>query len=319
MKNFQLYILLFIFPFLHFTNSDCKNVESDQNYIAGDFTGQLGNQLFGIATTLAYAWDNDLIPVFPFLNINKWNRPFNRDHMFFRLNHSKPNVKFSNYKDLEVAFIPIPSGKKNVRLIGSFYSWKHFHHHREKILETLAPSQEILSYLHEKYGDLIAHPKTVGVHVRTTSREIHNTSIPFPGLTYFGIAMDHFPDDCLFVVFSDRIKWCKKNFMEKFPSKNFVFIEGNNHIQDLFLLSMMKNHVLSNLTFSWWGAYLNTNPEHIVFVPNCLSRYHANWPIEDYYLPEWHIVDYDFRKEPYPKDMYWYDEESQSLDEKHAK
>lgn len=281
-------------------------------YVSSANNGQLANQLFCVATTLAYAWDNDLIPVFPFLNTPDAGKSFNRDHIFFRLNTMQAPKSLSRYTNRKIDYIPIPSAK-DVFLDGPFFSWRYFHHRREKLLEILAPSETILSYLHNKYADLITLPNTVAIHVRTTSHSVHKNSFPFPGLNYFELAISHFPEDSIFVVFSDRIKWCKKNFSERFPDKTFIFIEGNNHIQDLFLLSMMKHHILSNLTFSWWGAYLNTNPEQIVYVP--ARQAWRQWPIKDYYLPEWNVIEKDFSKDPYPADMYDYDKASTSLHE----
>lgn len=293
-----------------------KNPKKKENpgpyYVSSSNRGQLANQMFCVASTLAYAWDNDLIPVFPFLNADDANKSYNRDHIFFRIDASPCPKSLTYYTNRKIDYKPIPP-LKDVFLNGPFFSWKYFHHHREKILEVFAPSESVLDYLYAKYADIISLPNTVGVHVRTTSREVHNSTFPFPGLKYFELAMANFPEDSIFVVFSDRINWCKKNFTERFPDKTLIFIEDNNHIQDLFLLSMMKHHILSNLTFSWWGAYLNTNPDQIVYVPFRLAR--KNWPLEDYYLPEWNIIPYDSIDEPYPADMYLYDESTKSLHE----
>jgi hypothetical protein len=292
--------------------SQVKYVSVRTDYHLGN-AYQLGNQLFCIATALAYAWDNNFIPVFPFLNEPGGNRTYNRDYMFFRLDASLPRMIKEVYYDMSWQYNPIPIYPNDVMLMGPFSSWKYFHHHREELLKVLAPSPEVLDYLHAKYADLIANPNTVGVHVRTANKNVH-PYIPFLGLDYFGLAMDHFSADSLFVVFSDRIGWCKKNFSEKFPDRKFIFIEENDHIQDLFLLSMMKNHILSNSTYSWWGAYLNTNPEQRVCVPDKWLVPRFNVVVDDFYMPQWIKIEHEFFKEPYPIDMYWYDEKSQSLD-----
>ena len=126
--------------------------------------------------------------------------------------------------------------KKDLLLEGFFQSWKHFHHYRDQILEVFSPLKEDLSYLENKYKDLIDRQDTVAVHVRTYSSLLHRTSHPFVGLEYYQRSFDQFPNETLFVVFSDRIEWCKIHF----PAfgKNIVFIDGNDHIQDLYLFSI---------------------------------------------------------------------------------
>lgn len=125
--------------------------------------------------------------------------------------------------------------------------------------------------------------------------------------------MTLFPEDTLFVVFSDRINWCKHHFSKL--NKNIVFIEGNTHIQDLFLMSMLKSHIISNSTFSWWGAYLNTHPSKIVVAPNFwLNPRNYPPPLPDtFYFPDWKTIEADYDA-PYPEDMHWYDSHSQSRD-----
>lgn len=122
------------------------------------------------------------------------------------------------------------------------------------------------------------------------------------------------PPDAIFVVFSDRINWCKKHFPAL--EKTFVFIEGNDPIDDLFLMSMMKHHILANSSFSWWGAYLDKSRGKIVVAPESwmhpdLYPYPLRHP-NDFYLPDWIMAAPDFSA-PYPADMTSYDV-TQSLD-----
>jgi hypothetical protein len=277
--------------------------------------GQLGNQLFQISTTLAYAWDYGAKPIFPELNKQEYRISYNRDHIFFRLDASaatRPWTSAYAASDCSTEKVPF---KPDQYLQGYFQSWHHFHHHRDRLLDIFSPSPSYLQQIKEKYGDLIDHPNTVSIHVRTGSKHKHETEgFRFVGLDYYRRAVRLFPEDSLFVVFSDRIGWCKHHF--EF-CKNVVFIEGNDHILDLFLMSMMKHNIMGNSTFSWWGAYLNANPNKMTVVPfpwshPAVHSFPPNPPV-GYFLPEWIVLQVDLNA-PYPKDMPNY--KTQSIDDK---
>ncbi len=255
--------------------------------------GQLGNQIFQIATTLAYAWDHGAIALFPDLNKPDWRLDLNRDAVFFRLDASPIPRPLSNqfYQSSAFRFEPIPA-QRDLNLIGYFQTWKYFDHHRDKLLSVLAPSQSILDYIHEVYENLVALPNTVSVHVRTFNKWLHETRIhPFMGMEYYKDAMNQFPPETVFVIFSDRITWCKKHFSKL--GKQCVFIEEKNWIVEFFLMSMMKNHIICNSSFSWWAAYLNQNPDQTVIAPDYWMHPHCHVPQpqhDDIYLPHWTVI-----------------------------
>ena len=76
----------------------------------------------------------------------------------------------------------------------------------------------------------------------------------------------------LFFIFSDDLTWTKKNLT--LPD-NAVFVDinlGENSYKDLFLMSNCKHNILANSSFSWWAAWLNTNPKKIIICPNKWSN-----------------------------------------------
>lgn len=299
------------------------------DYISASLGGQLGNQMFHSSACLAYAWDHDLTPVFPDLNKAQNNLSYNKDRIFFRLDSKESPVPLTTYSTQAPNYEALPKNLSNAHLEGGFFSWKYFDHHRDQILATFAPSQEILDHLQNKYGELITQDNSVAIHVRTYSKKVHDEGLHFVGMQFFADAMKKFPPDSLFVIFSDRINWTKENFNSRFPDKNFIFIEGNDHVEDLFLMSMMKHQILSRSTFSWWAAYLNQNPHKIILAPVTkglglpawfkipLFKVMAwfgkkTWINEEYHLPEWETLYYT--TEPYPSDIYDYGDESKSVE-----
>ena len=99
-------------------------------------------------------------------------------------------------------------------------------------------------------------------------------------------AIKQMPKDSLFLIFSDDIAWCKANFPD-LPEK-FVFIEGNADHEDLLLMSHCKNNIICNSTFSWWAAWLNSNPEKKVIAPSkWFGPAFENYNTDDLYCDGW--------------------------------
>ena len=284
-------------------------------YVTLSLCGQLGNQMYQIATTLAYAWDHQLVPLFPALNRKDLNIPMNHRRVFFRLNVSplpRPaKSTFYQYRIFEKIEIP---EAQDLILDGYFQSWQYFDHHRERIIDLFAPHRRELDHIELKYAELLRHPCTVGVHVRTFNKRVNENGCPFVGLDYYEKAMSYFPPEALFVVFSDRIHWCKHHF-KKF-SRPITFIEGQDHIEELFLMSMLNHNIIGNSTFSWWAAYLNKKPNKIVIAPSLFNYAKEDSKLTHANLPEWIVLDIDSEKAKacYPDDMYDYDIVSQSID-----
>ncbi len=67
-------------------------------------------------------------------------------------------------------------------------------------------------------------------------------------------------------VFSDDLEWVKENI--SLPD-NTYFIENEaiNPYWYIYLMSTCKDNIISNSTFSWWGAYLNQHPDKMVVAP----------------------------------------------------
>jgi hypothetical protein len=72
----------------------------------------------------------------------------------------------------------------------------------------------------------------------------------------------------VFYVFTDNPKWVK----EHLKGIEYTLVEGNppigwgNHF-DMQLMSCCKHNIIANSTYSWWGAFLNPNPNKIVIDP----------------------------------------------------
>ena len=173
---------------------------------------------------------------------------------------------------------------KNTSLYGFFQTEKYFLNVWDDLKKDFTFKDEILEPC-IKFIDSI-NGKTTSVHLRRgdylqNSANHHNLSDQ-----WFENAVKQFPNDNI-LVFSDDIEWCKKQKM--FSDDRFLFSETSDgkvvrpdgkwdslnmdHWYDLCLQSLCDNNIISNSTFSWWGAYLNNNPDKIIISPDPKTKW----------------------------------------------
>lgn len=72
-----------------------------------------------------------------------------------------------------------------------------------------------------------------------------------------------------FFVFSDDPEWASLHISS--GGEDLVHVVHNCGVHacnDMRLMASADHHVIANSTFSWWGAWLNPNPDKMVFVPS---------------------------------------------------
>lgn len=111
--------------------------------------------------------------------------------------------------------------------------------------------------LHIRRGDYVSNPITQSIH-----GTLH--------MDYYVSAMRFLAEqieDPHFFVFSDDPEWARGNLKSKFPIKFVTNNDADTNYEDLRLMSSCKHHIIANSSFSWWAAWLCSNPEKLVFAP----------------------------------------------------
>lgn len=231
--------------------------------ISVSLQGGLGNYMFQIATSYSLALDNDDT----FILDPKRNYTTHRYVSDYR-NNILRNLRFgdfnvtSHYQETNFTYTPI-TYESNMLLSGYFQSEKYFTHNRDKVLNLFSIDGESKKYINDKYGDLF-NSDTCSLHVRRGDYLNLPNHHPICEMSYYEEALKNFPNSRI-VVFSNDIDWCKSNF-SSLPYE-FVYIEGNEDYIDMWLMSLCDNNIIANSSFSWWGAWLNDNPNKRVIVP----------------------------------------------------
>ena len=255
--------------------------------IISKIQGGLGNQMFQYAygKHLSYKYgtelrldirfyDNPGLPLRYFL-LDKFPNTFPNTNINVTLTGPiYPIIDDFNYREL-----PKPVGS-NYYLDGYWQSERFFKESEELIREDFQPSKEILDKIS---NTPLIDTNTISLHVRRTDYLNSNDYHPVQTIEYYEKAIEMIGDYDHIFVFSDDIQWCKDNL--KFD--NMIFIEGFTDIEDLYLMSMCKHNVIANSSFSWWGAWLNNNPNKKVVAPKRWFGEKANLNQMDLIPKEW--------------------------------
>ena len=105
-------------------------------------------------------------------------------------------------------------------------------------------------------------------------------------------------------VFSDNFKEAKK-ILSSIKKYNKIYVEGYKYdYEDLWMMSLIKNHIVSFSTFSWWGAFLNKNPDKKIIYSSDFSEFFCKKIIkkkqdpveiqENAYPADWICLNYSY-------------------------
>jgi len=232
--------------------------------------GGLGNQLFqfafGISTAAArkesvvFSWQDQARPY--------GLGAYNVDAQLFRveMNPVIQEPRFSYSPEVLMA----PPGST---FIGYWQSERYFNEPLVRRAIKLRDRASDESFrVAEKIWDVTG--ASVFLHVRRGDylQASTNAYHGMPTMNYYNEAIRNIQDyfeDAKFFVFSDEPAWCRTVF----PA-SFVIVDHNMDVphEDLWLMSLCRNAVMANSSFSWWGAWLGDNMWHnmakrIVFAP----------------------------------------------------
>ena len=273
--------------------------------ISAYFHGEMGNNMFQFAAALGHAQKLNVETEFSYWRNYKasiTDYPLELPTMFdYTFNFKENSVHpFEMYlhPDLEKTFeyTDIPM-RDNLLMRGYFQSEKYFENIKDDLKNIyFKPHPSVIKSLEEKWLGKHDFSNSLSIHLRIGhDRNLKGDRPDIEGLfpvcpvSYYVEAINKVieMDDNIsnIICFSDDIEWCKENM----ASDEMIFIEGNTPVEDMFLMSMCKHNITGNSTFSWWSAYLNSNPDKIVIVPETLwfGPQLSYLNKKDLFLPDW--------------------------------
>lgn len=121
--------------------------------------------------------------------------------------------------------------------------------------------------------EISLQPNTVSLHIRrgdyvtsAVSHGVHGTCDMDYYMRAVAYIAERYPGS-KFYVFSDDIPWAKENMILPYQTCYIDHNDALSNYEDMRLMSLCTHNIIANSTFSWWGAWLNKNPEKIVIAP----------------------------------------------------
>lgn len=228
--------------------------------------GRLGNQMFQYASLRGISRNRGYDFCIPNHN-DVVKDPYGFDlkiELFypFEMLHVSPH----NIKLLDRGYAPVAEEKHfhfdenlfnmcpdEISLAGFFQSEKYFKHIEYEIRADFSFKNEILEPCKEMMESV---GETIALHIRRTDY-LQNPNHTVLDLDYYEKALQQFDQTKPVIVFSDDIEWCKDQKL--FYGDKFMISESGDHYVDLCLMSLCKYHIISNSSFSWWGAWLSNS------------------------------------------------------------
>ena len=273
--------------------------------------GRLGNQMFeyaalrGIAARHSYEF---CIPTPDRKGIENYSL-----HDCFKLS---PDRKEGVFEDINYAQEPyyhfceelFETCPDNVSLHGFFQSWRYFANVTEQLREDFTFHDGILNPCLEMMEELEGQ-EPIMLHVRRGDPNLTDprgfkwsytqcgSMHPVQPVEYYEKALKHFDNNQPIIVFSDSVDWVKEQ--DFFKPDRFMISEPEDKYADgsftpyadLCLMSLCSHAIIANSSMSWWGAWLQTNPDKMVFAPKMwFGPDYKDKDTKDLYCPKWILL-----------------------------
>lgn len=274
--------------------------------IYGILLGGLGNQLFEIFAIISYSFENKIPFKFNFNKPDKVSpmdktslRPTYWDTIFKSLSKFTYNNNSNGvvYREPNFTYDTIPLFSNDTIITGYFQSEKYFKHQYENIIKFLGLNK-MKEDTKNKYISYFENKKIISIHFRIGDLKYNNghglvlnenyyinclnyikeniSNFNEYEILYFGEQNDDF-------IIKKFINQINKSFKNNYNIINYNISDW----EQLLMISLCNHNIISNSTFSWWGAYFNNYKEKIVCYPSLWFRPDINNSTKDLFPEQW--------------------------------
>ncbi len=274
--------------------------------ITCNLKGGLGNQLFQIFAIIAYSLKHgqpfkflytDLVP--SCTPRHSYWESFLKSLKTFTINeYPSVNTQTLNYNDMPYRELHASSSEHTI-FDGYFQSYKYFEERQDDIFRLIQLEKQKTECLAMHKMDL---KNTIAMHFRLGDYKHLGHFHPIMGFNYYKNALTYILSSCQLqrwkVVYfceaedNNEVLNIINGLAEVFPL--LTFEKASDQMADweqMLLMSGCTHNIIANSSFSWFGAYFNSNKDKIVCYPNtwfCGSG--ANICVDDLFPPSWQKI-----------------------------
>jgi hypothetical protein len=216
--------------------------------------GGIGNLLFEISTAyaLAKAHNTDVI-----LSTYGWTaitgKPPSeyKDTIFSGFEWTDKKLNWTTYTEPTLP----RNFKGDIKLRGYWQNPAYFNKYKEE-LKKLYNIKEYMNLENVSNNIFCVFGDTASLHVRRGDYVTLAHKHPPVTMEYISKALmtlDESVNISRLWVFSDDLEWCRRNIIDD----RVHYVDTGDDVTNLGLMSMADHHIISNSTYSWWGAYLS--------------------------------------------------------------
>jgi hypothetical protein len=259
--------------------------------------GNLGNQLFQYASMIGLALKHEHSNKMPDWKYSKYFTaiPVIARNEAISKQIKEPNFHFSP-EFFEEHLSTKESKDETIDISGWLQSEKYWDHYTTGIKNIFKFKDDFVSEVLKKSA-IVNLKSAIAISIRRGDYVNNPNYYQLPITYYLHALYKFFPDwqQRTVIIFSDDIPYCKTHFA---AAENVVYADGLSDIEQLCLMSGCKDHIISNSTFSWWGAYLGESCSGKVIRP---AHHFAGKLLEtsdwkDYYPDRWYEFDHEEEK-----------------------
>jgi hypothetical protein len=229
-------------------------------------------------------WETLFDNIKPYTSGNGQFEDIEHINQLLLIKHPVYHEKSFNYKLIE-------DGVDNVCFNGLFQSYKYFNDNKDKLI-LLFNIEHKQTLIRSEYFEYLDKHNTVSMHFMFGDEQDSN---PVLCEDYYDKSLSLIPDDYRVLIFSNKqYKEQVDAIMDELKLKHkHEFVYVSYEIEDwkqMLLMSLCRINIISNNSFSWWGAYFNKYPDK-VYYPSLWFGSDFKDNTNDLFLPEWEIVE----------------------------